>query len=111
MNKVILSGKILGKPLISKGKNARLVAKYWLAVRRENSLEEDLFRVFAFNENADYVVEYLHENSFIMIEGSLRSYKGPKNSMIFVVVRKQELTKFDKEIGCFRKSNNELLRY
>lgn len=79
MNKVILMGRLTRDPEIRYGgQNGNMaVARYSLAVdrrfRRDGDPEADFFNLVSFGKTAEFVRDYLHKASKIIIEGELRN--------------------------------------
>ena len=77
MNKVILIGRLTADPECNTTQNGTTVAKYRLAVDRQNKKEgnptADFIPCVAFGNGGDFAKKYLHKGLRIAIEGRIQT--------------------------------------
>ena len=85
MNKVILTGRLVADPDITKSMAGKKIARYRLAVDRdfkqEGQPEADFINCVCFKNTADFVELYLHKGTKILIEGRLVTGSYEKNGV------------------------------
>lgn len=79
MNKVILMGRLTREPEVRYGgQNGDMaVARYSIAVdrrrKREGDPEADFFNLVSFGKQAEFVQNFLHKATKVVVEGELRN--------------------------------------
>lgn len=78
MNKIILVGRLTAEPQISTGgANNTSIAKYGIAVdrryKREGGPTADFFNVTSFGKQAEFIGNYMHKGTKVVLEGELQN--------------------------------------
>lgn len=79
MNRVTLIGRVVADPVLRTTADGKTkIASYRLAVKRKYGSETDFFDVKAFNQQADFAVNYLCKGLLIGVDGRLEvnAWKG-----------------------------------
>ena len=99
MNKVILKGRLTKEVELQKSNGGTSYVRNSIAVdRKYNKGEEkqtDFFNIAAFSKTAEFISNYFHKGSLILISGRLQaeSYtdkEGHKNNTVTVMVEEVE---------------------
>lgn len=86
MNRVFLMGRLTRDPEIRYGgQNSDMaVARYSIAVdrrrKREGDPDADFFNLVSFGKQAEFVRDYLHKGTKIVVEGELRNNNYTNNN-------------------------------
>ena len=123
MNKVILMGRLTRDPEVRRtaGENANAVASYTLAVDRKYKRDgdeqtADFIRCVAFGRSAEFVEQYLHKGTKMVVEGRIQtgSYTNADGVKVYttdVIIENQEFAESKKASeGQGQGSNREFNR-
>ena len=115
MNKVILMGRLVKEPEIFNGNST--VAKYSIAVdrkfKRDNDPSADFFNCVSFGKQAEFVQNYLHKGTKIVVAGriendSYTSNDGVKKTNTQIIVEEVEFAE-SKSADAPKEKTNDFL--
>lgn len=99
MNNVVMMGRLAGEPQIisggydEEGNVKSGIAHFRIAVdrrfKREGQPDADFFNVSAFGKSADFVQNYLHRGTKVVIQGRLQNDNYPDKATGQMVYRDQ----------------------
>lgn len=99
MNNVVMMGRLAGEPQIisggydEEGNVKSGIAHFRIAVerrfKREGQPDADFFNVLAFGKSADFVQNYLHRGTKVVIQGRLQNDNYPDKATGQMVYRDQ----------------------
>lgn len=77
MNKVILMGRLVKDPEVTVSANGTSIAKFSIAVdrkfKREGEPEADFFNCVSFGNQAQFVENYLHKGTKVVVTGRIQN--------------------------------------
>ncbi|MGL5205531.1 MAG: single-stranded DNA-binding protein [Metamycoplasmataceae bacterium] len=85
MNKVLLVGRISGKPTMFESKSAKTYARATIAISRDFSKDvSDFIPLTIFGSTAEYFNKYVNKGDLLSIEGMIQSsnYRNDKNEIV-----------------------------
>lgn len=99
MNTVVMMGRLTGEPMVAgggydeEGNVKSGIARFRIAVdrrfKREGQPDADFFNVSAFGKSADFVQNYLHRGTKVVIQGRLQNDNYPDKATGQMVYRDQ----------------------
>ncbi len=118
MNRWIGTGRLTAEPDISTSQNGMTIAKYRMAVNRDRKKdgknEADFINCVAFGKTADFVRNYLHKGTKILVEGRIQtgSYEkdGVKHYTFDIIVDRHEFceTRNTQELDYLKQERNAI---
>lgn len=115
MNKVILMGRLVKDPEVTVSANGTSIAKFSIAVdrkfKREGEPEADFFNCVSFGNQAQFVENYLHKGTKVVVTGRIQNnnYTNKEGRKVYEVRIMVEEIEFAESKGESKEEKNDFL--